>query len=386
MENSEKKPNILIIAGEPSGDARGAELIRCLKPLLNDVSFWGFGGDLMSREGVEIIRHTRELSMVGAVEIIHKLPDIIRHFRQISELARERKPLMAVLIDYPGFNLKVARRLKALSIPVVYYIIPQVWAWGKGRVKKIRKFVKKALVLFPFEEKLLRDKGIECEFVGHPLADTFQIEEFSGPAKNIAETLNIALLPGSRKHEIVNMLPVMLQAAEIIHSKRGGVFFSLAESSNIDEDLYDGILSGHQGLAIKRFRADTPGTLRRCDCAIITSGTATLEGAMLEKPMVIVYKASHITYLLFLLLSRIPFIGLVNIIAGKEVVPELLQGNLTAGKLADKLLEMAEDPERLDEIKNELRKIRISLGEKGASKRAAAAVAALYKDLYGNAR
>jgi lipid-A-disaccharide synthase len=384
MENPKTKPNIMIIAGEPSGDTRGAELIRCLKPLAEDVSFWGFGGDLMSREGVEIVRHVRELSMVGAVEIIHKLPDIWRHYRQIVTLVKERKPMMAILIDYPGFNMKVAAHLKSASVPVVYYIIPQVWAWGAWRIKKIKRFVRKALVLFPFEETLLKENGIDCDFVGHPLADSFAEKT---PDPDIPENktdLKIALLPGSRKHEIMNMLPIMLDAAGIIRKTGASARFLLAESPNIDEKMYDSILSSHKDLAVERFRGDTARTLRASSFAVITSGTATLEGAMMEKPMVIVYKASRVTYLFYLLLSRMPFLGLVNIIAGKEVVPELLQNKLTSETLANTILEITGDPERMSSIKKDLGKVRISLGEKGAAKRAAEKIADLRKHLYGN--
>ncbi len=380
-------PNILIIAGEPSGDIRGAELVRELKPLLNDVSFWGFGGDAMSAEGVEIVRHIRDLSMVGAVEIIHKLPDVWRHYLQIKRLCRERKPRMAILIDYPGFNLRVAGLLSSLSVPVVYFIIPQVWAWGRGRLKKIKKYVRKALVLFPFEKTLLQDNGIDCEFVGHPIVDAFQ----DSPAEDRAETglagsgetLNIALLPGSRKHEINYMLPVMLEAAAMVRGEIPQTRFFLAESPNIDKSVYDSFLSSFENLVERRWRGDTAGTLANCDMAIITSGTATLEGAMMVKPMVIVYKASPITYLFYLLLSRTPFLGLVNIVAGKEIAPELLQHDLTARNLARTVLEISEDPERLNEMRTELRKVKDALGESGAAGKAAGAVSSLYETLYG---
>jgi len=338
----------------------------------------------MAAEGVEIVCHVKELSMVGAVEIIHKLPDIWRHYHLIASLVKERKPRLGVLIDYPGFNLKIARLLKSVSVPVVYYVIPQVWAWGRGRVKKIKRFVKKALVLFPFEETLLRNSGIDCDFVGHPLADTFRDKETSA-AKEVKDVLTIALLPGSRKHEISNMLPIMLKAAELIKKTSGKTSFSLAESPNIEKETYDKFLAPHGKLEVKRFRGDTSGTLDRSDFAVITSGTATLEGAMMGKPMVIVYKASRITYLCYLLLSRIPFLGLVNIIAKKEVAPELLQDKFTAENLAKTVLEITENPERLREIKNELRKVRISLGEKGAAERAARSITSLYQRLYGQA-
>lgn len=364
------KKNILIIAGEPSGDIRGAELVRELKTLMPEAFFWGIGGDEMAGEGVELTEHIRDLSMVGAAEIISKLPTIHRQYKDITRNAMSRKPNLAILIDYPGFNLKVAGYLRRRGIPVIYYIIPQVWAWGAWRIKKIKKYVSRALVLFPFEEKLLKDHGIDCDFVGHPITDRFDVPP--SPAEK-TKTI-IALLPGSRRHEINFMLPVMLESAETIKSALGEAVFLLAESGNIEKKLYDSYLDRHGELVVERLRHDTSRVLARCDIAMITSGTATLEAAMMEKPMVIVYKASGLTYMLYLLLSRVPFLGLANIIAGKKIVPELLQKEMTPDNLASKVLEIAQDPGKMREMSEELRKVRLALGEKGAAKRAAQAV------------
>lgn len=384
MENRGQNPSIMILAGEPSGDARGAELARELKKRLKGVPLWGFGGDLMSKEGVEIVRHIRDLSMVGAVEILHKLPDIFRHYRQITRLVREREPRLAVLIDYPGFNLRVARYLHSVSVPVVYYIIPQVWAWGKNRIKKLKKYVTKAIVLFPFEDKLLKDNGIDSFFAGHPLADSFPEDPREKPSGTVSSTVKVALLPGSRKHEINSMLPVMLEAADRINETLGKTVFTLAESPNIDRALYDNMLSSHPALETERFRGDTRAALKEADVAIITSGTATLEGAMMVKPMVIVYKASRLTYLLYLLLSRVPFLGLANIIAGKKIVPELLQDALTPENLSKEVIDIVKTPARALKMKEDLEKVRLSLGKKGAAERAAEEISGLYKNLYGH--
>ncbi len=324
----------------------------------------------MAREKVELTEHIRNLSMVGAAEIISKLPTIHRQYKDITRNVMSRKPDLAILIDYPGFNLKVAGYLRRKSIPVIYYIIPQVWAWGAWRIKKIKKYVSKALVLFPFEEKLLRDQGMDCDFVGHPITDSFG----RPPSREKKERTTIALLPGSRRHEINFMLPVMLESAEIIKKELGEVDFLLAESGNIEKELYDSYLDRHGEVAVTRLRNDTSRVLAECDIAMITSGTATLEAAMMEKPMVIVYKASGITYMFYLLLSRVPFLGLANIIAGKEIVPELLQKEMKADNLASKVIEIAQDPAKTREITEELRKVRLALGGKGAARRAAEAV------------
>jgi lipid-A-disaccharide synthase len=373
------KKNILIIAGEPSGDIRGAELVRQLKRGMPGTDLWGIGGDEMAAEGVELVEHIRDLSMVGAAEIITKLPDIHRQYKNLTVNIGSRKPDLAILIDYPGFNLKVAGYLHRAGVPVIYYIIPQVWAWGAWRIKKLKKYVSKALVLFPFEETLLKRHGIDCDFVGHPIVDAF-IDTPPVTPDNKGK-LVISLLPGSRKHEINSVFPVMLEAAEKITTSRKDVKFLVAESPNIEKSLYDRYTAPHKDLALERLRNDTRGALARADLAIVTSGTATLEAAMMEKPMIIVYKASLITYMFYLILSRVPFLGLANILAGREIVPELLQGKLDPETLSRALLDIAEDPDRMRKTAEELKKVRLSLGERGAAERAARAVKAFAEKL-----
>ncbi len=362
------KKNILIITGEPSGDMRAGELIRELKEFLPDISFWGIGGDRMRAQNVELIEHIQHFSLVGAWEVVKNLSRIRRHYKNLIRNIRKRKPDLAILIDYPGFNLRVARFLHSEKIPVIYYIIPQVWAWGRHRLKSLKRFVDKALVLFKFEEHFLKQAGIDCEFVGHPLLDN--ITSSGGPAAR-SGAFTIALLPGSRKNEILGIFPVMLEAAEKIHGQRKDVQFVVAENSNVDKSLYDSALAGHGGLTVSRFTNDTFTCLDRCDFAMVTSGTATLETAIMEKPMVIVYRAAFLTYVLFRLFMRIPFIGLANIIAGEEVAPELLQGNCTSEKLYRKVLEITGDDSRMRSMKSKLREVKRSLGERGASRKAA---------------
>ncbi|MBD3427207.1 MAG: lipid-A-disaccharide synthase [Candidatus Omnitrophica bacterium] len=358
--------NILIIAGEASGDVRGGELLSELGPLLEKARFWGFGGDNMSACGVEIIEHVRDLSMVGLVEVLRKLPSVHAHYRKITTQVLERKPDLAILIDYPGFNLKTAKFLHRQGIPVIYYIIPQVWAWGAWRLGAIKEHVSKALVLFDFEQKLLEDNGIDAVFVGHPLVDEAP-REGSGESKG----KTVALLPGSRENEVHSMLPVMLDAAEKINSSCDDTRFILAESANIPESTYSEMTSVHGSLDLERVRNDTFGCLARSDFAIVTSGTATLETAIMEKPMIITYKASVITELFYKILRRVPFLGLVNIIAGRQVVPELLQAEATAGNLSAKTLEILSDNTRMESIRKDLAEVKRHLGEKGASRRAA---------------
>lgn len=369
MKNHEK--NILIIAGEPSGDVRGAELIGELRKLVPSLSFWGIGGDRMAGEGVDLVEHVRELSIVGAWEALKKLAKIRAQYKMIITAVGERKPLAAILIDYPGFNLMVAKELHSRGIPVVYYIIPQVWAWGKGRTRSIKKYVDKPVVLFNFEKKFLKDFGIDAEFAGHPLMDKIPADLAAG---NENGPLNVALLPGSRKHEVTSLFPVMLDAAELILEKRKDAVFTIAESSNVASALYDKPLSDHPRLKISRIKDNTISALSKADFVIVASGTATLETAIMERPMIIIYKAAPITFILYKLVSDVRYLGLVNIIAGKEVVPELLQHNATPEKIARTMFGILEDRTALSEMTNNLKIVKSALGEKGASKRAAEAV------------
>ncbi len=360
--------NILIIAGEPSGDMRGGELLARLMPLVPGTRFWGIGGDRMAAKGMELVEHVRDLSMVGLLEIIKKLPRVRRQFRALKREIGKREPFLAILIDYPGFNLKVARYLHSKGIPVVYFIIPQVWAWGRWRIRAIKEHVSKALVLFDFEEKLLREHGVDCEFVGHPLVD-----EAPSPARRQGTTA-VALLPGSREHEINTLYPVMLEAAEIINAALGDVRFFVAESSNVKKEIYDSILAGHEGLDIKRLTDDTFCCLNECDLAVVTSGTATLETAVMEKPMVITYKASPVTAFLARKVAGVRIFGLANILAGEVIVPELLQEDATPEKLSGKALEILSDAPGMERMRSKLREVKRRLGSEGAAERAARAI------------
>jgi lipid-A-disaccharide synthase len=363
--------NILIIAGEPSGDIRGGELLSELKGLLPETSFWGIGGDRMKDEGVELIEHVQNLSIVGVWEAIKDLSRIREQYKQVAENVKKRKPSLAILIDYPGFNLKIASFLHREKIPVVYYIIPQVWAWGQSRVKSIKKNIDKVLVLFNFEKEFLARFGINAEFVGHPLLESVpeKTEKKEDPS-----SLSIALLPGSRESEIKNLLPVMAGAAERISRYKEDVSFIVAENSNIDSSLYDSILSKYEKLHLTRIKDNTFEALSKSDFAVVTSGTATLETAVMEKPMVITYRTSFLTATLFRLFVRAPYIGLANIVAGKEVAPEILQEDATPENLSKKVLEMINDEQEMLNIKGELRKVKEALGEKGAAKKAANAI------------
>ena len=370
--------NILIIAGEPSGDIRGAELLKELRPLLPDTAFWGIGGDNMENCGVDLIEHIRDLSIVGVVEIIKKLPKIRSQFKNCQDNALNRKPTAAILIDYPGFNLRLAKFLHEQKIPVIYYIIPQVWAWGSGRVKLLDRYIDKILVLFDFEKRFLKKHGVEAEFVGHPIAD-IPVPDKPETRKT---TQTLALLPGSRETEINKLLPPMLAAARELNKKySGNIDFLLASSSNIEPGEYDRILSKYADLNLTKILDNAATALTRADFAIVTSGTATLEASTLGTPFIIIYKSSWLTAFLARKVLKIPFIGLANIVAGKEVAPELLQEFATGDNIAKTVFSYLDNKDLLNRTREELNKTRKLLGEKGAAKRTATSIVGFINSL-----
>jgi len=375
--------NILMITGEPSGDMRGGELLKELKSILPNFDFWGIGGDHMKAEGAELTEHVRNLSIVGVTEALKSLGKVREQYLNITRHIDKRKPSLAILIDYPGFNLKVAKYLTSQNIPVIYYVIPQIWAWGGWRINAIKKYIDKALVLFDFERELLEQHNINVEFTGHPL-----IEGFPPPPSLFSkDEFILSLLPGSRKSEVENLLPIMLDAAEIINTSlfpntippgfpenaicNKKLKIMIAQNSNVSSDIYDLLIEKHKELDLHLVLNDTIRTLENCSFSLVASGTATLEVAVMEKPMVITYKAPLLNSLPYKLIVKTPFIGLVNVISGKEICPELLQKNATAEKLAEKTIEIINSPEKLKTMKKALKKVRESLGEKGASRRAA---------------
>ncbi len=358
--------NILIIAGEPSGDVRGAELVKELKKSLPEIRLWGFGGDMMKAEGVELIEHVSNLSFMGLMGVLKNLGKILGHFAAIKKAVREKKPDMAILIDYPGFNLRIAKMLHKMNIPVVYYIIPQVWIWHASRVKTLKAFCKKILVLFSFEKIFLKERGAESTFVGHPLIDMAPPVD-----NNRRENITVALIPGSRKNEIINIFPPILDAAHIISKNFPDVRFILARNSNVPDDLYDKALAKYPSLPVSAVYNDTFSALNKSDYVLVTSGTAALETAIMEKPMVITYKTSPLTYFLAMKLVTVPYISLVNIIPGKEIVPECLQDRATGENMAEHIMKWIKDPALTETIKKDILKVKATLGEKGAAKRAA---------------
>ncbi len=364
------KKNILIITGEASGDLRAAEVVKHLKTRIPDVDFWGFGGENLKKEGVRLTEHIRDLSIVGIWEVVIKLPKILSQIRRLKKEIRRKKPSLAILVDYPGMNLKIARFLKKENIPVVYYIIPQMWAWGSWRIKTFKKYVDLALCLFPFEERFLKEEGVNSHFTGHPVVELIPDELPPVDSQRIA----LALLPGSRQSEVLTTLPLMLKAAELVQRSLGPIDINLAKTSNLEDETYRKILNSSE-LKINFFTDDTFKALIKSDLAIVTSGTATLEAALSERPFVITYRASWLTAFLFRHFADTSVIGLVNIVAGKKIVPELLQENATADNLSKEILSLAVSDEKYARKVKELKKVKEKLSEKQPALQAAKKIA-----------
>jgi lipid-A-disaccharide synthase len=372
--------NILIVAGEASGDNLGARLIKELRQLRSDVQFFGLGGDKMAAEGVNLIYHIRQLAFLGfweAVKNYHHIKNIQNNLlRQISLL----KPEMAILIDYPGFNLRLARRLRQQGIKVFYYVSPQIWAWGANRIGKIKRDVDLMAVFFDFEKKLYEKAGIPVVWVGHPLIDEINIRltrtEFRQKLNVADNEIVIGLFPGSRELEVKRLLPELLKATIIMKNRYPEIRAYVAKADALSESLYREIFLA-AGVSIPFYKGDNHELMAFSRLCLVCSGTATLECAIIGTPLLVLYKTSYITYLIARRLISIGQIGLVNIVAGKMIVPELIQGECNGLKIADNALNLIENMGEYDRVKDELSKIKTRLGEPGAAQKAAYAAAGL---------
>lgn len=363
---------VMIIAGEASGDLHGSGLVRELKKENPSLDVFGVGGDRMKREGMTLVYHVRELGFMGFMEVIKHLPFIKVMEHTLEQIVKFKKPDVLVLIDYPGFNLRFARRVRRYGMKVVYYISPQVWAWHASRIQTIKKLVDKMLVVFPFERELYEREGVPVEFVGHPL---LEVLEPGLERKHFCKRYGIdpsreilGLIPGSRRQEVERILPVMLQAARLAGRERE-MEIVVAVAPTLDEEYFRTM---HRMDGIHLVKGATYDVMAHSTFALVTSGTATLETACFGTPMIVVYKTSWLTYLIGRLLVRIKAIGLVNIVAGRKIVPEFIQHRATASALARTMLDILGDPGKLGDMKKALAALRKQLGTEGASARAAA--------------
>lgn len=377
---------IMIIAGESSGDFHSASLIRALKKIDPEIEICGIGGQRMREAGADIYFDISELSIIGFTDVLKNLRKIKKVFNALLEKIDAASPDACVLVDYPGFNLKLARELKKRNIPVIYYISPQIWAWWRGRIKTIKRFVDKMIVVFKFEEALYKDFGIDVSFVGHPLLDiacpALSREDFLSKLGLSLQKRTIGIAPGSRKMEIERILPILLESAKIIKDKLPEVQFVLLKAPGLVREIFESkikkyaCLPAGRSLPITLCENQTYDFLECCDFVLVSSGTATLETAIMQKPMIIVYKVSFLNWLIAKPLIRLPFIGLVNVVAGKEVVPEFIQYKARPRLIAEKTIEILTNQTALTNVKAELEKVRKNLGSSGASQKAAEIVLA----------
>lgn len=372
--------SLLMVAGEASGDLHGSKVVAKLGEIAPGLRVFGVAGERMTSAGMEAVFHSDAFSMVGFAEIVRHVPRLRRAMDELVGLAIGRGTRLAVLIDYPGFNLILARRLRAAGIGVLYYISPQVWAWGEGRVRKIARRVDRMAVILPFEEEFYRRRGVEVEFVGHPLLEEPWVASVTAPRTGLVEPRTLGLLPGSRRQEVSRHVSVMLGAARRLRRDVRGLRVRLGLARGIDVAWIRGLAGDDlEGVELVA-PADVPGLLIESTAVMVASGTATLEAACAGTPMVIVYRTSALSYALARRLVRIPHVGLVNVIAGEEVAPELLQGDATPEALASSARQYLVDGELAARVSRRLMRVRESLGAPGASARVARMVLSMLEE------
>ena len=359
---------LAVVAGEASGDLHASEVIHELRKLDPSLEAFGIGGDLLAAEGVRLLHHAREMGIVGLFNVLRHLPMFRRIFRELIEAIEREKPDAVFLVDYPEFNMRVAKRCKELGIRVVYYISPQLWAWRQGRVRSIARYVDRMLVIFPFEEEFYRKHGVPVTYVGHPLIE--QLEHVHKPPRQ-SDVLKIALLPGSRRMEVRSLLPAMLDSIRVLRRERP-VDAYIIQAPTIARSKLESIVAA-SGVEVTILDHDGGEGVAAADVTLSSSGTATLESAILGTPVVVMYRLSRATYQLGKWLVRVPHFSLVNIIAGKEVVPELIQDEVNGERIAAEVRRLIE-PATYARVTGELAGIRGQLGTPGASSRAAAEI------------
>ena len=360
--------------------------MRHLRATEPGLEVFGLGGDHLEAQGASLLAHTRDLAMVGITEVVRHIGRLHRLFgRVVSEIDR-RRPDVAVLVDYPDFNLRLARQLKARGVPVVYYVSPQIWAWKSGRIRAIRDTVTRMLVIFPFEEELYRRAGVDVTFVGHPLVDaarpiedrgTFLREQGLDPQRPV-----VALLPGSRHGEVAHNLPPLAGAVTLLAARRPDLQFLLARAPGLDNRLFDGPLAG---TPVRVLEGRSHAVLGSAAVALVASGTATVETALIGTPMVVVYRLSPLTYFLGRPFVHVDRYAMPNLVARRLVVPELIQADFTPERVAAEALSLLENGARAEAMRRDLAEVRLKLGGPGASQRAAAIVTRLLETSVENA-
>ena len=363
---------VVIVAGEASGDQHGAQLIKAMQEKNPALFFCGIGGPALRQAGVRILVDASELTVVGITEVFSKLPGILKGMGIIKKLLRSLKPELLILIDFPDFNLHLAATAKKIGIPVLYYISPQIWAWRRGRVKRIGRLVDHMAVILPFEQQFYTANHVPATFVGHPLLDAplptaDQIFTTGGEGQ-----VTIGLVPGSRDNEITRHLPVMLNTAGILKDRLKQVRFIISHAASVERKQIEMIVAEHPcRLNVEIISDGVETVFARSDVIVAASGTVTLQAAIHGAPMVIIYKVSPISFLLGRALIRVPNIGLVNLVAGRQLVPEFVQNAASAENISSAVEKMLADRVQLNHLKKQLFALRDVLGGAGASDRVA---------------
>ena len=374
---NKEEPHFLIIAGEASGDLHGAKLVQALLDVYPNARFTGMGGERMRDAGVNTLFGIERMGAVGFVEIFSDFGHYFGVYRALVKEIASLKYTAVILIDSPTLNLRLAKHSRKHSCPVYYFISPQVWAWRKGRIEDIRKSVHKMFVILPFEEKMYQEAGVDAEFLGHPFIDVVHPTRTRGDSLEKfaldSHKKTVGLLPGSRMNEITSLLDEILLAAEKIKKEMGECQFLLPVADTIDPVLIQQKL-GSNPLDIKILTDETYNVMNTCDALIIASGSATLEAGIIGCPMVIIYKLNPLTYWLALMLINTPYYGLVNIVAGESVVPELIQSKANAENIAAEILKLLKNPEYCQEVRARLLLVRKNLGRPGVMKAVAASM------------
>lgn len=371
---------ILISAGEASGDMYAARLATALRARAK-VELFGMGGPRMREAGVDLVADCSEVALVGIVEIAKKYPALRRVFKRLLDESARRKPRLAILTDFPGFHLRLARRLKPLGLPCVYFVCPQFWAWRPWRANLVRRRFARGLCIFPFEEEWYRSRGVKADFIGHPLVGNVAAgrtrEQFAAtygldPAKPI-----LTVLPGSRSGEIAHHMPALVQACRLIGRQRD-VQFVLALAPGVAAPQIHGYMTPDAPLKV--VEDATYDALAAADLSIVSSGTATVEAALLDAPMIVIYRVAPLTAAIARLLVRTPMFAMVNLIAGKRVVSELVQEDFTAERLAAEVARLLDSPDARAEMRRGLAAVREKLGPPGAVERAADLIAGMLRE------
>jgi lipid-A-disaccharide synthase len=380
-------PNILLVCAEASGDLHGGHLVEAARETVPGARWFGCGGDHLEAAGMELIHHVREMSVLGLADVIRSYPRLRRIFYDLVDAARQRKPDLAVLIDSPDFNLRLAKPLRRLGIPILYYVSPQVWAWKRGRIPKIARLVDRLMCIFPFEPALYDGTGLAVDYIGHPLADEVGVtrsrdETFHDYGLDSAKP-TVALLPGSRRHELAHLLPVFVETARRLQRDLPDCQYLLSRAPTADPARVSAALAELPGRAAL-IEGPIHDAVAASDLMWVASGTASLEVALLRRPMVILYKTGWLTAAIARRVVTIPHLGMVNVLGRREVVPELLQQDATPERLLAASLPLLTDPAAAAHQIADIDAVVSDLDRGGASKRAAEIVAEMLADKVSN--